>query len=78
MTDDPTSGRRRARLRTLPGGGEVDQVVRLEQFRGAHPDVKIDFRAPVWRAVVPADNSETVLTRYQLKTLLDKLAELLP
>lgn len=77
MTDDPTRPQPRKRLRALPSGFEGDQVPRLLDFRAAHPEVTIELDG-FWRAVIPAENGETVVCRYELKAVLDKLAELLP
>ncbi len=62
-------------MRPVPG--EPDQVPRLLRFRAEHPDVTVTFDAPCWRAVIPAPNGETVVCRYDLRALLDKLAEVL-
>ncbi len=56
---------------------EPDQVLRLQAFRAAHPDVIIgDFGFGVWQARIPEPNGEHVISRYTLRELLDKLAEL--
>ena len=74
MHDDPTHSR--PRMRILPGGCcEDDQVPRLLEFRKYHPDVTIELDG-FWRAVIPADNGETVICRYELRDVLDKLDEL--
>jgi hypothetical protein len=54
----------------------VDQVPRREAYEAAHPDVKISYHGPHWQAVIPERAGETVITRYSLKALLDKLDEL--
>ncbi len=77
MADDPTTPRPRPRPRLLPGFAEGDQVPRLLDFRAAHPEVSIELDG-FWRAVIPAPDGETVVCRYELKAVLDKLAELLP
>ena len=64
----------RPRLRA--SGPGPDQVPRLLRFRAEHPDVTIKLDG-LWRAVVPAQNGETVICRYELRALLDKLAEVL-
>ena len=71
MDDPPT---RRTRLHAA--AGEPDEVPRLIEFRRLHPEVDIVL-AGLWRAVIPAPNGETVVCRYQLKALLDKLEEIL-
>lgn len=56
-----------------------DQVLRLAAFRAAYPHVRV---APIsrraWQALVPeSDGGETVITRRELRDLLDRLAEVL-
>ena len=56
---------------------ELCQVVRLQAFRAAHQDVIIGTgEFGTWQARIPQPNGETVITRYALKPLLDKLDEL--
>jgi len=56
---------------------EPDQVPRLSRFREEHPDVIIgDGGFGTWQARVPEPAGETVITRYTLRELLDKLSEL--
>ena len=56
---------------------EPCQVVRLQVFRAAHPDVIIGTgEFGTWQARIPEPNGETVITRYTLKPFLDKLDEL--
>jgi hypothetical protein len=58
---------------------ELDQVVRLARFRAAHPDVIVgDGGFGTMQARIPEPAGETVITRYTLRELLDKLGELLP
>jgi hypothetical protein len=58
---------------------EPDQVLRLQAFRAAHPEVIIgDGGFGVWQARVPEPNGEHVISRYTLRELLDKLDELTP
>ncbi len=64
------------RPRLHAGQDEPDQVPRLLRFREQHPDVTIELDG-FWRAVIPAENGETVICRYELKAVLDKLGELL-
>jgi hypothetical protein len=67
----------RSGLRLRPD--ELDQVIRLARFRAAHPDVIVgDGRFGTMQARILEPNGETVITRYILKELLDKLEELLP
>jgi hypothetical protein len=57
---------------------EPDQVLRLGRFRVEHPDVIIgDGGFGTWQARIPESNGETVITRYSLRELLDKLSELM-
>jgi hypothetical protein len=62
----------------LPGAlGEPDQLLRLAQFRAAHPDVIIgDGGFSTVQARIPEPDGETVITRYTLGELLDRLDEL--
>jgi hypothetical protein len=56
---------------------EMDQVLRLRRFRESHPGVIIgDGGFGTWRARIPEPDGETVITRYTLRELLDKLGEL--
>ena len=54
----------------------TDQVVRRERYETANPDVTITHDPPTWQAVIPEENGETVITRHDLKALLDKLESL--
>ena len=58
----------------LPG-----QLWRLGQFRARNPGVTIkrDAGFGFWQAWIPVSNGGTVITRYVLQDLLDKLEELL-
>jgi hypothetical protein len=59
------------------GQDELGQMLRLQQFRKKHPDVIIgDGGFGTWQARIPAPDGETVITRYKLRELLDKLWEL--
>lgn len=56
-----------------------DELARLRQFRAGHPDVLIgDGGFGTWQALIPEVNGETVVTRYTLRELLDKLAVICP
>ena len=58
---------------------EPGQVLRLQAFRVAHPEVIIgDGGFGVWQARVPEPNGEHVISRYTLRELLDKLDDLTP
>jgi hypothetical protein len=65
----------RLALRTVPD--EPDQVIRLHGFRKLHPGVSIYTGVGYWQARVPEANGETIITRYFLEELLDKLDTLL-
>jgi hypothetical protein len=57
---------------------EPDQVIWLGRFREEHPDVIIgDGGFGTWQARIPESHGETVITRYTLRELLDKLGELI-
>jgi hypothetical protein len=55
---------------------ELDQKPRLIRFRDEHPGVLISEGFGFWQAVIPEPSGETVITRYELRDLLDKLDEL--
>ena len=55
---------------------EPDQVLRLREFRVGHPDVIVgDGGFGTMQARIPEPHGETVITRYSLRELLDKLDE---
>jgi hypothetical protein len=67
----------RSGLRLIPD--ELDQVIRLARFREAHPEVIVgDDGFGTVQARIPEPGGETVITRYTVRELLDKLGELLP
>jgi hypothetical protein len=52
----------------------VDQVVRRLEYEPAHPNVEIIYIGPYWQAIIREENDgKTIITRYSLKALLDKL-----
>jgi hypothetical protein len=56
---------------------EPDQVLRLQEFPVAHPQVIIaDLGFGVWQVCIPEPRGEHVISRYTLRELLDKLDEL--
>jgi hypothetical protein len=56
---------------------EFGQLLRLQAFRTAHPEVIIgDGGFGTVQARIPQPAGEIVITRYQLTELLDKLDEL--
>jgi hypothetical protein len=65
--------------RGLPWGlapDDPDQILRLRAFRAAHPDVIVgDNEFGTIQARIPEKNGETIITRYSLRELLDKLDE---
>jgi hypothetical protein len=64
---------------SVVAGGEPDQMPRLRAFRQQYPELVIGTLGfgGAWQARIPERDGETVLTRYLLKDLLDRLAELL-
>jgi hypothetical protein len=67
---------------TVPALGiapdEADQVPRLCRFRDEHPGVIIGSGGfGTWQARIPEPDGETVITRYTLRELLDKLSQLI-
>jgi hypothetical protein len=57
---------------------QPEQLSRLGQFRARNPGVTIqrDAGFGFWQAWIPVSNGGTVITRYPLQDLLDKLEEL--
>ena len=71
------SPRDHARLHEIRGGLDyADQVPRWKAFEAAHPDVEITYNGPFWQAVIQQDVGETLITRYELSALLDKLEQM--
>jgi hypothetical protein len=55
-------------------GGDEDQVVRRARFQAAHPDIRIALEGCAWQGVIPTeDGGQEVVTRYELRHLLDEL-----
>lgn len=65
------TGPARRPLSLLPG--DADQVLRLSQYRSDHPGVAICAGLGYWQAQIPQHDGEMIITRYQLRELLDKL-----
>ena len=54
------------------------ELERLRQIRKEHLDVLVGGGGfGTWQAIIPEENGETVITRYTLRELLDKLGEIL-
>jgi hypothetical protein len=52
----------------------VDQVPRRQAYEAAHPGVEIIYLPPCWQAIIrEGGDGMTIITRYSLKALLDKL-----
>ena len=51
----------------------VDQVPRRLAYEAAHPAAEIIYLGPAWQAIISEDAGQTIITRYALKQLLDKL-----
>jgi hypothetical protein len=54
----------------------VDQVPRQKAYEADHPEVEITYHGPWWQAVIREDGGGTTITRYHLRSLLDKLESL--
>ena len=52
---------------------EPDRSLRLNRFRAQHPGIAIRAGLGYWQALLPERAGETVVTRYQLRELLDEL-----
>jgi hypothetical protein len=64
----------RSGLRLVPD--ELDQMIRLARFKAAYPHIVIgDGGFGTIQARIPEPAGETVITRYTLRELLDKLSE---
>jgi len=58
--------------------GEPSQLPRLARFRASHPEVIIgDGGFSTLQARIPEPAGETVITRYTLRELLDRLEEVI-
>ena len=67
----------RSGLRLIPGE-QLDLVLRLARFKAAYPHIVVgDGGFGTVQARIPEENGETVITRYSLRELLDKLDGLL-
>lgn len=56
--------------------GEPDAVHRLMAFRRQHLNVEVNAGEGYWQAIIPeGDCGSTVITRYQLGALMDRLDE---
>lgn len=58
-------------LGVMPG-----EVRSWREPEAAHPDVEITYNGPFWQAVIQQDVGETLITRYELSALLDKLEQM--
>ncbi len=54
----------------------VDQVLRRAAYEAAHPNVEILYLGPYWQAIIREGEGQTIITRYELRGLLDKLESL--
>jgi hypothetical protein len=54
----------------------VDQVPRRQAYEADHPHVEITYQGPYWKAVITEGAGQTVITRYELKDVLDRLEAL--
>jgi hypothetical protein len=52
-----------------------DQVPRRLAYEAAHPGTEIIYLGAYWQAIIrePDGSGQTIITRYDLKALLDKL-----
>ena len=56
--------------------GYADQVPRRQAYQAAHPEVEILYLGPCWQAIICEESGKTIITRYELKALLDTLEAL--
>jgi hypothetical protein len=54
----------------------TDQVPRRLEYEAGHPNVEIIYLGRYWQAIVREDDGQTIITRYHLRQLLDKLETL--
>ena len=54
----------------------ADQVPRREAYEAAHPNVEIIYMGSWWQAIIREADGRTIVNRYDLRTLLDKLESL--
>jgi len=59
-----------------PIGHPSDQVPRKMAYEAGHPDTHILYCGSFWQAITTEPNGVTVVTRYELADLLDKLETL--
>jgi hypothetical protein len=65
----------------MPGDWPEDQVVRLERFSVAHPEVRIELRRETWtwEATYPVSgNGVQAVTGSELRHVLDRLENVYP
>jgi len=57
----------------------VSQVLRLHAFRARYPQIVVGKLGlgGAWQGLVPRESGEIVITRYDLRELLDKLIDIL-
>jgi hypothetical protein len=48
-------------------------LARMDQFQRAHPGIELHSGLGFWQAIIPEDSGSTIITRYVLRLLLDKL-----
>ena len=67
-------------MRRLTVAHDLNQVARKDAFLRSHPGSRIYAlsHAGPWQADVPEESGSTVLTRYSLPELMDKLDEVFP
>lgn len=54
----------------------IDQIPRRMAYEAAHPDAEIVYAGSYWQAVITEEAGQVIVTRYDLKSLLDKLEAL--
>ena len=54
----------------------IDQVPRMLAYKEAHPETEIIYFGPHWQAILREDGGMTVITRFSLQQLMDKLESL--
>ena len=54
----------------------IDQVPRRAAYEAGHPNVEIIYLGAYWQAIIREESGQTIITRYDLRSLLDKLESL--
>ena len=62
-------------LRCVPGGGDVDQVVRWEAFKAANPSAEWAHNAPLYTGSVAVRGGPVTRAATSLEGIIDELGK---